>query len=67
VKIGDLVKTTRLSVGIPAGTAGLIIGVKNLKWASDNPFVLDFFKPDQYGLRRYIFFKEDLEVISESW
>ena len=67
MKVGDLVKTNRFSVGIEAGSIGLIIGTKDLRWTDEIPFVIDFFREDQYGLRHYIYFKEDLELVSESW
>ncbi len=66
MKVGDLVKTNRFSVGIQKGSIGLIVGTKDLKWTKEIPFVLDFFKEDQYGMRRYIYFEDDLEVVSES-
>jgi hypothetical protein len=65
MKIGDLVKTTRLSVGVPYGAVGLIIGAKELQWSDEDPFVIDFLKETEYGERQYIIFPEDLEVISE--
>jgi hypothetical protein len=66
VKVGDLVKTNRESVGIPEGALGLIVSIRNLGWSDRLAYDVDLFKPDQYGLRQYIYFKEDLEVISES-
>jgi hypothetical protein len=66
MKIGDLVKTNRFSVGVPEGSLGLIVDAKNLGWTEEIPFVIDFFKEDKYGIKRYIYFKEDLEVVSES-
>ncbi len=65
MKIGDLVKTTRFSVGVPEGALGLIIDEKNLGWTEEVPFVIDFFVDDKYGIRHYIYFKEDLEMVSE--
>jgi len=65
MKIGDLVKTTRFSVGVPYGAVGLIVGVKELAWTDNDPFVVDFLKDTEYGEREYIVFPEDLEVISE--
>ena len=66
MKVGDLVKTTRESVGIPKGTTGIIIGSRELKWTDRPTFDVDIFEADQYGIRKYIYFEEDLEVISES-
>jgi hypothetical protein len=66
VKIGDLVKTNRFSVGVPEGSLGLIVNTKNLGWTEEVPFVIDFFVDDKYGIRHYIYFKEDLEMVSES-
>jgi hypothetical protein len=66
VKIGDLVKTTRFSVGVPAESLGLIVGLRSLGWTDRLVYDIDLFKEDQYGLRKYIYFKEDLEVLSES-
>jgi len=65
MKIGDLVKTTRFSVGVPDGAVGLIVGVKELKWSDEDPFMVDFLKETKYTERQYIYFREDLEVISE--
>jgi len=61
-----LVKTTRFSVGVPKETMGLIIDIKILQWTTAPAYVLDIFKEDQYGMRHYIYFEEDLEVVSES-
>ena len=66
MKVGDLVKTTRESVGVPEGTTGIIIGSRKLKWTDRPTFDIDIFEADQYGIRKYIYFEEDLEVISES-
>lgn len=66
MKIGDLVKTTRFSVGIPNGAIGLIVGAKDLGWTKEKPFVIHFLKEDKYDIHHYIYFKEDLEVLSES-
>jgi len=65
VKVGDLIKTTRYSVGVPEGALGLIIDEKKLGWTEEVPFVIDFLKEDKYGIRHCIYFKEDLEVVSE--
>jgi len=65
VKVGDLVKTTRESVGVPAGTTGIIIGSRKLKWTDRPTFDVDIFEADQYGIRKYIYFEDDLEVVSE--
>ena len=66
MKVGDLVKTTRESVGVPEGTIGLIIGTRKLKWTDRPTFDIDIFKADQYGIRKYIYFVDDLELVSES-
>jgi hypothetical protein len=66
VKVGDLVKTNREIVGVPEGTTGLIVGKRKLGW-TDNPyFDVDIFKEDQFGIRKYIYLEEDLELVSES-
>ena len=65
MKVGDLVKTTRESVGVPAGTTGIIIGSRKLKWTDRPTFDVDIFEADQYGIRKYIYFEDDLEVVSE--
>jgi hypothetical protein len=65
VKVGDLVKTTRFSIGVPYGAVGLIVGVKELEWADNNPFVIDFLKETVHGERQYVVFPEDLEVVNE--
>ena len=66
MKVGDLVRTTRESVGVPAGTKGIIIGSRKLKWTDRPTFDVDIFEADQYGIRKYIYFEDDLEVVSES-
>jgi hypothetical protein len=66
VKVGDLVKTLRESVGVPAGTKGIIIGSRKLKWTDRPTFDVDIFEADQYGIRKYVYFEDDLEVVSES-
>ena len=65
MKVGDLIKTTRFSVGVPEGALGLIIDEKKLGWTEEVPFMIDFFKEDKYGIRHCIYFKEDLEIVSE--
>ena len=65
MKVGDLVKTTRESIGIPEGALGLIVGMRSLGWTTRLAYDIDLFKADQYGLRKYIYFGEDLEIISE--
>jgi hypothetical protein len=65
MKIGDLVKTTRFSVGVPDGAVGLIVGTKELAWTDNDPFVVDFLKDTHWGERQYVVFPEDLEVVSE--
>ena len=65
MKVGDLVKTTRESVGVPRGTIGLIIGTRKLKWTDRPTFDIDIFEADQYGIRKYIYFVDDLELVSE--
>ena len=66
MKVGDLVKTTRESVGVPEGTIGLIVGTRELKWTDRPTFDIDIFESDQYGIRKYVYFVDDLEVLSES-
>ena len=66
MKVGDLVKTTRESVGVPRGTIGLIIGTRKLKWTDRPTFDIDIFEADRYGIRKYVYFVDDLEVVSES-
>ena len=65
MKVGDLVRTTRESVGVPEGTTGIIIGSRKLKWTDRPTFDVDIFEADQYGIRKYIYFEDDLEVVSE--
>ena len=66
MKVGDLVKTSHKCIDIPEGTLGLVVGIRSLGWSDRLGYDIDLFKADQYGIRKYVYFKEDLEVISES-
>ena len=66
MKVGDLVKTNHESVGIPEGALGMIVGIRSLGWSDRLAYDVDLFKPDQYGIRKYMYFEDGLEVISES-
>ena len=67
MKVGDLVKTNHKCIETPEGALGLIVDVRDLGWTDRLGYDVNLFKADQYGLRKYVYFKEDLEVISESW
>ena len=65
MKVGDLVKITRGSIGIPVGSAGLII--KKLKSGSLNSKFSELFEIQVLGVthpRRY--WNGDLELLNES-
>ena len=66
MKVGDLGRTTRESVGVPAGTKGIIVGSRKLKWTDRPTYDIDIFEADQYGIRKYVYFEDDLELVSES-
>ena len=65
MKVGDLVRTLRESVGVPKGTIGVIVGTRELKWTDRPTFDIDIFEADQYGIRKYVYFEDDLELVSE--
>ena len=65
MKVGDLVRTRRESVGVPKGTIGVIVGTRELKWTDRPTFDIDIFEADQYGIRKYVYFEDDLEMVSE--
>jgi hypothetical protein len=66
VKVGDLIKITRSSIGVPRDTVGLVLDVS----FSDSGF--RYFQIQMFGLdptmvgrtRRYL--GRDLEIVSES-
>jgi hypothetical protein len=66
VKPGDLVKTTRARIGIPAGTCGLIVKSKPSRQDySVQIYLVDLVGSKFVGVSRP-FLNIDLEVINES-
>ena len=66
MKVGDLVKITRGSIGIPVGSAGLIIKKWNAIVSGDSKFS-ELFEIQVLGVthpRRY--WNGDLELLNES-
>ena len=68
LKIGDLVKITRPSVGVPANTLGVVLDI-TFADSGFRYFKIKMFGPPSYGFdhrtpRRYL--GRDLEIVSES-
>ena len=76
MQVGDLVKITRTSIGVPTGTIGLIVDrllppyeeSPEIDAPTDTHLDMELFQVELYGAkakaRRYL--PRDLEVINES-
>ena len=67
MKIGDLVKITRASIGIPSGSVALIVDEYNINYdepSQDSVFILQLVNPrkQMWQVRRAA---RDLELISD--